>query len=132
MPGLTNLDPETAGTFAREWEALFDRGDHATMAAYYAADAQLIGTHLETITGRSAIARFWEAACQGARAAGLRRTVHVEAVDRDGDLGAVRGTVELRRGAGTTTVRYLTLWRRDAAGAWRISVDISSAAPATP
>ena len=130
MPGLRDLQAETVEEFAREWEALFDRGDHAAMAAYYTEDAELVATQLETIAGRPAIARVGEGACKGARAAGLRRTVHVEAVERDRELAALRGRVELRRDATITTVRYVTLWRRDATGAWRIAVDISSPAPA--
>jgi ketosteroid isomerase-like protein len=35
----------------------------------------------------------------------------------------------LARGGQETTVRYLTLWKREADGRWRITVGISSPAP---
>ena len=128
--GLTSFDPARIEQFARDWETMFDRGDHRTMAAYYAADATLIGTHMATIDGRPAIERFWRAACEGARRVALRRTVHLEHAEHAGALGYIRGTVVLdsQGGPPRRTVRYVTLWRREADGVWRLNVDISSAA----
>ena len=129
MSGLADLEDETVGDFAHYWETVFNKGDYRAVAAYYTEDAQLIATQVETIEGRPAIERFWRTASEGANAAGVRRTVQVEDAGSDGGLGYLRGTVVLDMGERATTVRYLTLWKREADGRWRIAVDISSPSP---
>jgi uncharacterized protein (TIGR02246 family) len=129
MSGLADLERETVRDFAGYWETVFNEGDHRALAAYYAVDARLIATQTETVVGRPAIEQFWRAACAGANAAGARRTVQVEDAGSDGELGYLRGTVVLARGEAATTVRYLTLWRRQEDGRWRIAVDISNPSP---
>ncbi|HEU4630653.1 MAG TPA: nuclear transport factor 2 family protein [Gemmatimonadaceae bacterium] len=131
MHGLTSLDAREVDAFVRSWERWFDAGDYATMAAFYAEDARLVATHTATVAGRAAIEAFLRMAGERTRAAGLARRVHLERVESAGELGYMRGTVLLRRpGAGeATTVRYVTLWKRQADGAWRLIEDISSAAP---
>ena len=128
--GLMSLDRETLAQFVREWEQLFDEGDHRRMAAFYTEDALLIATQRETEVGRPAIEEFWRTACAGARAAGMSRTVHLDAVESSGELGYLRGIVRLRYAgaADAIRVRYVTVWRREHDGAWRIAVDISSPA----
>jgi uncharacterized protein (TIGR02246 family) len=131
MSGLTTLQPRETHEFIRSWEEWFNEGDYETMAAFYAEDARLIATDAPTVNGRRAIAEFLRAAGEHTRAAGLLRTVHLDGVGSAGELGYMRGTVVLSR-PGTpeaTTVRYLTLWRRQADGEWRLIEDISSRAP---
>jgi len=129
--GLTSLDRGEVERFLREWERLFDAGDHRTMAAYYAEDARLIASQTETLVGRSAIGDFFRVASAGARAAGVRRTVHLDEAESDGALGYLRGTVKLRwpDAPSAAEVRYVTLWKREGDGAWRLAVDISSPRP---
>ncbi len=131
MFGLTSLQGDVVEEFTRYWEAVFNRGDYRAMAGYYAEDAMLIATQLETVAGRPAIERFWQNACKGAKAVQMKRTVRVKDAGSDGDLGYVRGTVVLVVGGEQVpaTVRYVTLWKRQPDGAWRIAVDISSASP---
>src|SRR5690242_21657800 len=97
MAGLATLERREAEEFVRSWQRWFDSGDYQTMAGYYADDARLIATHLPTVPGRAAIEHFWRIACDGARAAGVKRTVHLEKVESAGDLGYMRGTVLLTR-----------------------------------
>ncbi|MEV4621120.1 DUF4440 domain-containing protein [Asanoa sp. NPDC049573] len=129
MSGLADLEAKTVRDFVRYWETVFNEGDYRAVAAYYTHDARLIGTEMETIEGRPAIERFWLRAAERATAAGVRRTVHVDDTGSDGDLGYLRGRVVVAIGEGVTTFRYLTLWRREADGRWRIAVDISSPGP---
>ena len=129
--GLTSLGRDAVERFLREWERLFDAGDHRTMAAYYAEDARLIASQTETLVWRPAIDDFFSVASAGARAAGVRRTVHLDEAASDGTLGYVRGTVRLRwpNVGPVAEVRYVTLWKRERDGAWRLAVDISSPRP---
>lgn len=131
--GLPDLDRRTAEHFIRAWERAFDEGDYRRMAAFYTRDARLIGTNMETVDGRHDIEAFWQTACEGGRAAGLRRVIDLDEVRVSGDLGYMRGTVFLSRAGSdvSTRVRYVTLWRREEDAVWRLSVDISSAAPAS-
>jgi uncharacterized protein (TIGR02246 family) len=129
MSGLADLEDETVGDFAHYWETVFNEGDYRAVAAYYTQDARLIATQMETIEGRPAIEQFWRTASEGANAAGVRRTVQVEDAGSDGELGYLRGTVVMDMGERAATVRYLTLWKREADGRWRIAVDISSPSP---
>jgi uncharacterized protein (TIGR02246 family) len=131
--GLPDLGRATVDRFLRAWERAFDDGDYRRMAATYTADARLIATQMETIEGRDAIEAFWRSACAGARDAGVRRSVALDEVRASDDLGFMRGVVTLRlaRGGAPTRVRYVTIWRRESDGMWRLSVDISTAAPST-
>lgn len=129
--GLESFAPEVVSAFTRRWESLFDDCDAPAMAAYYASDAVVIATGTETIEGRCRIEQFFHVACDHLKATGVRRTVHVDDARTDGDLGYIRGIVVLHRPdtSTATTVRYVTLWQREMDGLWRITTDISSAAP---
>jgi ketosteroid isomerase-like protein len=129
MSGLANLEGDTVQDFARYWEAVFNEGDHHAIVGYYTPDARLIAAQAETVGGRPAIERFWLDATERAKAAGVRRTVQADEAGSDGDLGYLRGTVVLAQADQVSTVRYLTLWKRETDGRWRIAVDISSPSP---
>ena len=129
MSGLADLEGDTVQDFARYWEAVFNEGDYHAIVGYYTVDARLIAAQAETVGGHQAIERFWQDATERAKAAGVRRTVQADEAGSDGELGYLRGTVLLARADQVTTVRYLTLWKREADGRWRIAVDISSPSP---
>ena len=129
LSGLADLEADTVRDFARYWEAVFNEGDYRAIADYYTLDARLIAAQAETAGGHPAIERFWQDATERAKAAGVRRTVQADEAGSDGELGYLRGTVMLAGAEQMTTVRYLTLWKREADGRWRIAVDISSPSP---
>jgi ketosteroid isomerase-like protein len=64
--------------FTHLFESLFNEGNAESMASYYAEDARLLAEDTEPILGRGAIEQFWRAACTGARAATVRRTINLE------------------------------------------------------
>jgi hypothetical protein len=66
---LASLEHEEVEQFTREFEALFNAGDAAGMASFYAEDARLLAEHADLIRGRDAIERFWREAISRARAA---------------------------------------------------------------
>ena len=131
MSGLRELTDQSVGRFIGYWEQAFNNQSYRAMARYYTHDAVLIGTHMDTLHGRPAIEQFWQSASHGAHQAGLTRRVYVEDVDRDNELGFVRGTVTVAPGTDipAAVVRYFTLWKRRSDKLWRIAVDISSAGP---
>jgi ketosteroid isomerase-like protein len=129
MSGLADLEADTVRDFARYWEAVFNEGDYRAIADNYTLGGRLIADRAETVGGHPAIEHFWQDATERAKAAGVRRTVQADEAGSDGELGYLRGTVVLTRAEQVTTVRYLTLWKREADGRWRIAVDISSPSP---
>jgi uncharacterized protein (TIGR02246 family) len=134
MNGLASLEPRELDEFVRNWERWFDEGDYERLAAFYAEDARLIATQTATVEGRPAIAEFFRLACEGTRKAGLKRRVNLDRAESAGELGYLRGTVVLSRPGApeAANVRYVTLWKRQSDGAWRIIEDISSVGPAAP
>ena len=69
---LASLEFEDVEQFTRAFEALFNAGDAAGMASYYAEDAKLLAEHATLLRDRDAIERFWREATAGFRH--LRRT----------------------------------------------------------
>jgi ketosteroid isomerase-like protein len=127
---LTSLDKQAVEQFTRHFEALFDEGDAAGMAACYAEDARLLAENTELIRGRADIEQFWRAAIARARAAGAARTITLDEVTSSDSLGYALGTVTVRIPNGPQLVtKYATIWQCDAAGRWQLAVDSSSPNP---
>jgi ketosteroid isomerase-like protein len=122
----SHFDRPAIERFVQAWQDAFDRGQFDAMAASYSDDAVLSGTGIATLNGRAAIARFWRAACEGAKCAGVRRTVHTDQYDSCGDLGYIQGTVVLTANDTTTVVWYVTVWKRFGERSWRIVADTST------
>lgn len=127
MMSLASLEQQEVERFIREFEALFNAGDAAAMASFYAEDAKLLAENADLIRGRGAIERFWREAIGRARAANAVRTINLHEVTSSGDLGYALGTVVVRIPSGRElTTKYATIWQRDADGRWRLAVDSSS------
>jgi ketosteroid isomerase-like protein len=127
---LATLDKQAVERFTREFESLFDAGDAAGMAAYYALGARLLAENAPLVTGRAAIERFWAQAIARARAAGAVRTITLDEVTSSDGLGYALGTVTVALpGGAELTTKYATVWQRDPDGRWRLAVDSSSPNP---
>jgi uncharacterized protein (TIGR02246 family) len=127
---LVSLEHEDVEQFTREFEALFNAGDAAGMASFYAEDARLLAEHADLIRGRDAIERFWREAISRARAADAVRTIRLDEVTSSGDLGYALGVVVVQIPSGRElSTKYATIWQRDADGRWRLAVDSSSPNP---
>jgi ketosteroid isomerase-like protein len=107
---LVTLDRQELDRFARAFEELFYQGDAATMAAFYAEDAEVMAPDTEVVRGQHAIEEFFKAASAAAQRMGMRRSIHVRQVERSGDLGYVLSTVvlELPAADGQTIPRSTT------------------------
>jgi ketosteroid isomerase-like protein len=100
---------------------------HATAAAFYTADARLLAPSAELLTGRDAVARFWQAGIE----AGVE---HIELscdeidLEGSGDVAYEIGHYVLRLHPPdgpevTDRGRYLLVHRRESDGGWRRAVE---------
>ncbi len=100
------------------------RRDAAAVAKLYTTDANLMLPGIETITGREAIQKFWQAVLGGGFVKGID-LVPGDAMGKDGDLLAETGAITTLDGNGKqmSQSRYLIVWQREEAG-WRIRCDM--------
>jgi uncharacterized protein (TIGR02246 family) len=115
---------------AEQWEARFNSGDIAGVAALYAEDGQLLPPGSDIVTGRAAIQQFW----QGAYDSGMGK-VKFELLEVHGTgseaVEVGRYTVTNAQGQAVERGKYIVLWKK-IAGSWQLYRDIwnSSEAPA--
>jgi ketosteroid isomerase-like protein len=114
-------DPGSAiGSINRDFVEAFARKDSAAIASIYTVDGQLLPPRSEFVTGRAAIARYWQEAMK----IGIRRleTTELEAYGTMAhEVG--RYTVEAPDSSVVETGMYVVIWKRDA-GIWRMHRDI--------
>ena len=94
--------------------------------SFYAEDASMLPVAEPIVTGREAIRAEWTKLFAIPGFANDSRTVHVDA---SGDLAYTRGTYVTRLsspdGKPVTEVgKWVSVWRRQADGAWRVVVEI--------
>ena len=110
----------------------FSRGDWNAVTAYYADDAVLLMPNAEMMRGTAAIRQGF-GAMQGMGATLKTATDHVV---QSGDLAYETGTYQMSMmppGGSLVNDRgkYLTVWRRQANGDWKIVADmINTSMPA--
>ncbi len=107
-----------------EWAAAMKSGDADAIAKPYAADAVFVTAAGESIRGRDAIRAFYRARLDKA-------TVVFASIHHQGTAAGAQGLV-YEWGTGTVGTRsasgavvtaggpYLTVWKRDEAGVWKI------------
>lgn len=102
--------------------------DAARTAAFYATDAQLLPVAEPVVSGRPAIEREWANVYGIPGFQNRARMTRLE-IAESGDLAFTQGTYEsAMRGADgkpTTEVgKWISVWRREADGQWRVVADI--------
>ena len=102
--------------------------DAERTAAFYAEDAALLPVAEPAITGRAAIRAEWVKLFAIPGFTNVARLVQVE-VSESGDLAYTRGTYASGLTAPdgkpvTERGKWVSIWRRQADGAWRVVVDI--------
>ena len=130
-PTVRSADPAEVRTAIegnlRQFISALKRGDAGAMAAMFTEDGEYIVANTKGfITGRAAIEEVFRARFKAARFIDVAITtisVHVEC-----DIAYETGTNSVTLQVGdvppvTRTVRYLTVWKRQADGVWRIRVD---------
>ncbi|PYQ15780.1 MAG: hypothetical protein DMF80_07745 [Acidobacteria bacterium] len=109
------------------------RRDLAGFLAFLSEDVWFIPNGAETAVGRDGVARLWAALFQERGPTLTWRPTEPD-VASSGDLAYTRGEFESkgtdREGKPSTrTGRYLTVWRKQVDGSWRVAVDTSDPGP---
>ena len=131
---VATFDREAVERFARAFEAMFYEADAAAMASYYTEDATLIADGIPLTVGKANIEAFWRATCGRAKTVAMQRSIAVERIEAASELSYALCTLTLHfqlptGQAVTKIIKDITIWRRQADGAWLIEVDISNPEP---
>jgi uncharacterized protein (TIGR02246 family) len=112
----------------RRFEAAYNSGDLAALAALYVEDARLLPPDAEVVRGRQGA----QAVFGGARSMGLHRvsleTLEVLPLGEDAACEIGHGALIPEQGA-AVRVKYAVVWRRTD-GQWRLAVDTWNSRPA--
>jgi len=109
----------------------FARGDAKALSAMYTSDAIAFPPDSEMIRGNEAIGEYWKATRDSGVLSAVLTTVDV---GRSGDVAYEVGKVSLAiqsRGKEptTATAKYVVVWKRQAAGSWKLHRDIWNSLP---
>ena len=104
----------------RGFMTAFIRKDPAAVAALYTLDGQLLPPRSDFVTGRSAIARYWQEAMK----IGIRNleTTELE-IHGESAFEVGRYTVEASDGSEADAGMYIVVWKLED-GTWRMHRDI--------
>jgi len=110
---------------AAKFVAAVSRGDAVSVAAFYREDAKLLPPNSQMIAGRQAIQEFWQAFLQTGT---VQLTLETKDVDSRSDLayeiGAYTLKIQPKSGSAMTEAgKYVTIWKRQTDGSWKIAVD---------
>lgn len=109
-----------------EYAALLNGRDVAGVSSLYTADALLVLSDGERLSGATEIERHFTKVLQsGVRSATVKLTPQRFEVVTSGALGAESGTFEEAADGGpVVTGAYVTIYSRGADGQWRIAIDV--------
>jgi len=113
----------------REWSQVTNDPDK--FASYYAADASFYANGVPLVKGQPAI-REVIAGLMSLPGFALTVTGTNTQVSAAGDVGYITGTYELKLASGVEKGKYVTVWRKQADGNWRVVEDIFNADAAPP
>ncbi len=110
-----------------DWSASVAQGADA-FAGFVAADGVIMPPNEPAVNGPAA-AKDWAAKMISMPGFGVTWTANVVEVAASGDVGVTSGSYDLHANApdGSTFSdhgKYLTVWKKDASGAWKVAHDI--------
>jgi len=118
-----DVEQERTALLAVDQEWMQSARDAEKFASFYAPDASFYAPGMPVVKGREAIRETFK---QVASAPGfdLKWTVRRSEVGAAGDVAYLTGNYELTATDGGEKGKYVTVWRKQADGAWRVVEDI--------
>jgi ketosteroid isomerase-like protein len=121
---ITNLAQERESLLAADKAWSQTTGDLDKFMTYFAPDASGHYTGSPTVTGTDAIRGFW---AEWMKAPGFTATWQSSKAELAGDIGYTSGTYTITAGGMTEKGKYVTVWKKQADGSWKVIEDIGNA-----
>ena len=118
-----NVEEERTNLLAldREWSQ--SANDVDKFVSYYAPDATTYPQGMPAVAGTDAIRTLFTA-MMSAPGFSLTFTPTKADVAANGDLGSTAGTYEMSMAGATDKGKYITLWKKQPSGEWKVTDDI--------
>lgn len=100
----------------------------AAWASFFAEDGRMIRGDGQIVAGRPAIRQLMAPLLDN-RDNSLRWEPDFAESSKSGDLGYTTGKSKLHTKDGDREGRYVTIWRRDKSGQWKVALDIGVSNP---
>lgn len=126
-----NVEQERNALLERDREWSQTAKDPAKFAGFFVADGSIYPPGMPRTTGTEAIQK---ALTEMGSAPGFALQWTPSKADVRGDLGYTAGTYESTMGGASEKGKYVTIWRKQSDGTWKVSDDIfnADATPAPP
>jgi ketosteroid isomerase-like protein len=127
-----NVEEERNALMQRDREWSQTTKDTDKFVSYFASDASTYAPGMPIATGSEAIRKAFTA-MSSAPGFSLQWTATKAEVSRAGDMGYTVGTYEAMMDGATEKGKYVTIWKKQSDGSWKVSEDIfnADAGPAT-
>jgi uncharacterized protein (TIGR02246 family) len=124
LSGCVTSTPHSSDTphegIARFKQA-FNNGDAKALAQVYTEDAKLLPPGMKAITGRDAIAAFWQTSFNRGPGGIEKRPIEILV---SGDLATETSDLTVTRGNQKIEGKDILVWKRGPDNQWRIAADI--------
>jgi uncharacterized protein (TIGR02246 family) len=118
-PQLASAGRQIVEAANRSFESAFEARDAQAIAALYTEDGRVIPPGQLPVSGRKAIATFWEETMQRTQ----RIQLETQEAELDGELILEEGVARLTGADGMSEIQYLVVWKR-VGGGWYLHRDI--------
>lgn len=126
-----NVEQERSGLLARDKEWSQTTKDMNTFVSYFAPDASFHAQGMPVATGSAAIMDTFMK-ISGAPGFSVQWTATKADVSAAGDVGYTVGTYEASANGATEKGKYVTVWKKQSDGTWKVAEDIFNADAAGP
>jgi ketosteroid isomerase-like protein len=129
-PDTRAADENTLRTLDEQWSKAAGARDVEKTISYYTDDAIVMPQNSPPLTTKEQIRGMWKSMLGAPSFSGGWKSTKVE-VARSGDLGYVSGTYEMTENDAsgkpiTDRGKYLEIWKKQADGSWKCTVDMFS------
>ncbi|HZF28017.1 MAG TPA: DUF4440 domain-containing protein [Gammaproteobacteria bacterium] len=127
-----DVERERTALLAADHEWMQAARDADKFASFYAPDAALYQTGMPVVKGQAAIREGFKqlTSTPGFSLEWTQASTHVGAA---GDVAYITGNYDIKLGDGGEKGKYVTIWRKQPDGSWKVTDDIfNSDAPAAP
>ncbi|HVS23955.1 MAG TPA: DUF4440 domain-containing protein [Gammaproteobacteria bacterium] len=126
-----DVDKERSALLATDSQWMKSADDAQKFASFYAADASFYPAGSPVVKGRDAILAVYKE-LSSAPGFAVSWTVASSQIAAAGDIAYLTGAYELKLAGGGEKGKYVTVWKKQADGGWKVTNDIFNADAAPP